>query len=68
MKRLHFTRLAVNDLDEIHDYIAENNPIRARRFIDRLEKKANVLQRVPELANGAKSLAQVCEALQRAYI
>ena len=37
MSRLEFTRLAVQDLDDIHDYIAERNPVRAASFIDRLQ-------------------------------
>lgn len=37
--RVNFTELADHDLDDILDYIAQDNPVNAIRFIDQLEKR-----------------------------
>lgn len=65
MSRLEFTLLASQDLDEIHDYIAERSPQRALHFIDRLQKRCFSLADTPgqgrrrdELAAGLRSVAE----------
>lgn len=54
---------ALQDLEEIHDFIADDNSGAALRFINLLEKKCESLTRIPamgrrreELAPGLRSL------------
>ena len=37
--RVNFTELADHDLDDILDYIAQDNPVNAINFIDQLEER-----------------------------
>lgn len=63
-KPVNYTPRALADLEEIHDYIAEQNPMNAARFIDQIEASSSQLGRTPamgrlreELAPGVRSLA-----------
>ena len=63
-KPVGYTPRALADLEEIHDYIAEQNPMNAARFIDELEARSSQIRRTPamgrlreELAPGVRSLA-----------
>lgn len=47
MARLTITESARADLQEIHSYIAKDNPEAARRFIKRLRDKARQLSETP---------------------
>lgn len=65
MNRLFFTRQANEDLIEIHDYIAGENPAAALRLVNRIEKRCKDLRIHPmtgrrrdDLAPGLRSLVQ----------
>ncbi len=45
--RLRFRPEAVSDLEEIHDFIAEDNPSKAKEFITFLRSKCQVLADSP---------------------
>ena len=47
MSRCEFTSRARDDLRDIHDYIAQNNPQNARLPIDRLERHCHNLADSP---------------------
>ena len=47
MKQLEFSRFIEGDLDDIADYIAQDNPIRAVSFIRDIRTKFNEIQRNP---------------------
>lgn len=47
MKPLIFTALALRDFQDIHDYIAKDNPDAALEFIERLEKRCKRLCEMP---------------------
>lgn len=47
MKRLIFTSNALQDFQEIHDYIAKDNADRALDFISRLQERCNELVGFP---------------------
>jgi plasmid stabilization system protein ParE len=53
-----FTRQASLDLLEIHDYIAQNSPQNAARFLDRLEEKCRFLAENPKLGQNCPALAE----------
>ncbi len=62
MKRLTFTEQALQDFQDIHDYIAADNPAAALDFIGRLEERSRTLCKTPgigrkrdDLANGMRS-------------
>lgn len=44
-----WTRLALADLDNAHDYIAEEDPSAARRMIERIQEAVAALCRHPEI-------------------
>ncbi|MDO8519263.1 MAG: type II toxin-antitoxin system RelE/ParE family toxin [Deltaproteobacteria bacterium] len=48
---------AVRDLDEIHDFIALDNPEAALRFVDLLEEKIQMLAGHPKAGRERKELA-----------
>jgi toxin ParE1/3/4 len=65
MNRLFFTWQANEDLIEIHDYIAGENPQAALRLVNQIEKRCKKLRIHPksgrrrdELAPGRRSLVQ----------
>ena len=43
-----FTKQAENDLEQIADFIAQDNPIRALSFIQEIEKKSLAIGEVPK--------------------
>ena len=47
MARVTWSVRAVADLWEIRDYIAQDAPVRAERFIDRLIKRTTILRTQP---------------------
>ncbi len=47
--KLNYSRLALNDLEEIAVYIAQDNPQRAHSFVDELEEKCRILSENPKL-------------------
>lgn len=47
--KLVYSRLALNDLEEIAVYIAQDNPERAYSFVDELEEKCRQLPKNPKL-------------------
>ena len=49
MGRYVFTREAVADIRQIHEYIARNSPRNANRFVDRLEEQCEALADHPYL-------------------
>ena len=57
MSRWFVTRDAIDDLDEIHDYIARRSPRNAARFIDRIEKKFQVLSKFPGMGSRREAFA-----------
>lgn len=64
MKRLRFTAQALQDFQDIHDYIAKDNAAIALNFIDRLQASCRELCAMPgtgrkrdDLAPGMRSSA-----------
>lgn len=62
MKRLRYTAQALEDFQEIHDYIAKDNIDAASDFIERLHERCTELCKMPgmgrrpdELATGMRS-------------
>lgn len=47
MARLFFSPQSLADLQEIHDYIAEDKPVAARKWIDRLKEKCTSIATFP---------------------
>ncbi len=47
MKRRDFAAEAVQDLSDIHDYIARDSPSAARRFIETIDGRCNTLAENP---------------------
>ena len=47
--KLRYTRRALADIGEIHEYIAAENPAAARRVADELERVIGQLEKFPEL-------------------
>ena len=43
----HWTLKALHRLQQLHDYIAEDEPVNAQRFVDRLTQRAEVLAEYP---------------------
>lgn len=61
---LRFTPLAVSDLEEIGDYIARDNPVRAESFVEELRKQCDKIahnplgyRARPEIAEGIRACA-----------
>jgi toxin ParE1/3/4 len=46
--RVHWTDKALLRLKQIHDYIASDSPVNARRFVDRLTQKAALIAGQPQ--------------------
>lgn len=57
MSRCRFSPEARRDLQEIHDYIARDNPAAARGFIGFLEEKCDKLASAPEMGERREDLA-----------
>jgi toxin ParE1/3/4 len=58
MPRLRFTRTARADLLEIHDYIARDKPVAARKFTAALEAKCRKLADMPHIGTRRDELAE----------
>ncbi len=56
-RRLILSPRAVADLEEIADYIARDNPVRAATFIAELEAKCRAITETPELYPARTDLA-----------
>ena len=48
MAEIIWTPIALEDLKSIHDYIAQDSPYYASRFIDKLVNKVDILWEHPE--------------------
>jgi toxin ParE1/3/4 len=60
---------AVQDLEEIHDFIAEDNPKIALSFINFIEGKCETLARSPEIGRKRENLAPELRSFScRSYI
>lgn len=57
MARLIWTEPALQDLEQIADYIALDNPVAARRLVKRVFSKAELLQDFPEMCPVPHDLA-----------
>ena len=55
MANLRWTREALDWLEEIHSYIAQNNPTAARKVIDGIVAKAELLTRFPDIGSYLRS-------------
>ncbi len=49
MVNLFYSKPALNDLKNIHDYIAADSKNAAKRFIHRLKERVKILKKYPEL-------------------
>ena len=56
-RRLRLSPRAAADLEEIADYIARDNPVRAATFVDELEPKCRAVAASPELNPARNDLA-----------
>lgn len=57
LRRLLFSPRAAADLEEIADYIARDNPVRAARFVAELEATCRAVAASPELYSIRSDLA-----------
>ena len=58
MPRLRITALAQADLDEIHDYIARDNPAAARKWVARTKKEFSFLAKNPGIGELRSELGE----------
>ena len=69
MTRCVFTAPSLNDLEEIHDYIAEQSPERAERWIRRLRVQCELLAEMPGLGRARPEIGQAIRSLAvRSYL
>jgi toxin ParE1/3/4 len=67
--RVHFTSDALADLEDIGDFIAEDNPIRADSFVAELHDKARSIGRLPRAHPLRSDLAPgLRAAVHRSYL
>lgn len=52
--RVRWTRPALTDLAEIHDYIAADNPAAAKRTIRRIRQDAHILSEHPAIGRAGR--------------
>jgi addiction module RelE/StbE family toxin len=52
--RLRWLKASVADLDEIFDYVAEDDVQAAARVLERIERAVNALKRHPELGRSGR--------------
>ena len=57
MSHLDFTLLATQDLNDIHDYLAEKSPKAAERFIEQIEKRCLRIAEMPGIGRSRDELA-----------
>lgn len=58
MSAYHLTPSAVEDLEGIYHFIAQDNPAMAIRFIDILEEECKILAQSPKIGRMREELAQ----------
>ena len=63
MSRLRFTPLAVRDLEEIHDFLAENSAGAALRLVERLENRCRSLAENPGMGRRREELPPALRSL-----
>lgn len=63
MHNITWTKSAKNDLLELVDYIAEENPISAQEFLDKLENMAEHISQFPQLGVGLEKLLPIRQVL-----
>ena len=56
MSRIVHRPLALQDLDDIWDYIAQDNPQVADHFIDKVEKQCRLLAEFPNIGTSCDAL------------
>jgi toxin ParE1/3/4 len=61
---LLFTPLAAQDLEDIADYIAQDNPVRALSFVAELQAQCQTIARQPMLYRLSSSNPRVLVGLQ----
>ena len=52
--KLKWTRLALQDMQYLHDYIAEDNPIAARKMVSRLFEAVQKLKKHPGMGRAGR--------------
>ena len=57
MSRIVHRPLALQDLDDIWDYIAQDNPQVADHFIDKVEKQCRLLAEFPNIGTSCDALS-----------
>ena len=62
---LKYSEDALNDLDQILDFIAEDSPVRALKFIDRLKSSIELLVAFPALGVScqSKGISEDCRVM-----
>lgn len=49
--RAHWTDKALLRLQQVHDYIAQDQPLNAQRFVDRLTQRAHTIAQSPRIGH-----------------
>jgi toxin ParE1/3/4 len=57
MSRYRFTPQAQQDLNDIHDYLAQHNPAAAARLVDAIERRCQALANSPGMGRACGHLA-----------
>jgi plasmid stabilization system protein ParE len=60
--RLRYRRSAIDDLGEIRDYIARDNPTAAKRFLARLRARCRLLSEQPHIGRERPESDRACVA------
>jgi toxin ParE1/3/4 len=60
--RLRYRRSAIEDLGEIRDYIARDNPTAAKRFVERLRARCRLLSDNPTSVANVRTSDRACVA------
>ncbi|MBK9402846.1 MAG: type II toxin-antitoxin system RelE/ParE family toxin [Bacteroidetes bacterium] len=47
MARVIWTKLALNDIDRIHDFIAKDSPLYARKTVEQIFRRVDILENFP---------------------
>jgi len=69
VKRVAFRPQAVRDLEAITDYIAADNPVRARSFVEEIRQRCKLLGDFPESARRFPELGKDARILHyRSYV
>jgi len=67
--KITWSQTASTHLTEIHDYIARDSPMYARRMVDRITRRSSQVERFPELAGVVPEYADrsIREVLEGPY-